>query len=333
MENQSLIRIETTQRLSTFAIPNNTHFIRHFLNNKSKKSIHTAKAYETDIKQFFNVHNIEEISLNDIKAVTIFDVEDYVVGLIERGLASTTIHRKITSLSTLYKWLLRYQDNTKDITLIKYNPFGSVKDIKPTLTCEEAEFLTRDEAATMIKKLGTENLIDLRDKTIIGLAIITGLRKSEIINIKLKDITSILDYDVIKVVRKRNKKGVVKINSHVKSLIMEYIKRTSRDINTDKEDYLFKGHSLNKHQCKEKLNSATLNKILRKQCVKFNINKKLRVHSLRHTAITIAIQKGASLEKVKEFAGHESAFTTARYIHSINKLQDNAGDLIDIFDD
>ena len=331
MENQSLIRIEPARKLSTFVIPDNTHFISHFINNKSKKSIHTAKAYETDIKQFFNVYSVEDISLNDIKAVTIFDVEDFVVSLIEKGLASTTIHRKVTSLSTLYRWLLKFQDNTKDITLIKYNPFGSVGDIKPTLTCEEAEFLTREEAAAMVQGLETEKLIDLRNKTIIGLALITGLRKKEIINIKLKDITTILGFDVIRVVRKRNKKDVVKINNHVKSLIMEYIERTGRDIEADREDYLFKGHSTNS-QCKEKLNPATLNKMLTKQCKRMKINKKLRVHSLRHSAITIAIQKGASLEKVKDFAGHESAYTTARYVHSINKLQDNAGDLIDIFD-
>lgn len=330
IKNESLIIIEPKRKLSSFVIPDNTHFIRHFLNNKSKKNLNTAKAYETDIKQFFRVSCVEDISLDMIKSITIFDAEDYVADLMDKCLASTTVHRKVTSLSSLYQWLMRYQDNSRDITLLKFNPFSGLKDIKPSLSSEEAEFLTRDEAANMLKAIDTKKIVGLRNKAIIGLALITGLRKSEIINIKIKDITTILGFDVIKVVRKRNKKDVVKLNSHVKSLIMEYIKRTNRSI--DGDDYLFKGHSTNTSQCKEKLNPATLNKMLTKQCKILKIKKKLRVHSLRHSAITMVIQKGADLSKAQLFAGHESGYTTARYIHSIKKLEDSATDLIDVFE-
>lgn len=332
MEARSLIKIEPKRRLSTFVIPDNTHFIRHFLNNKYKKNQYTAKSYETDIKEFFKVDRVEDISINDIKAVTIFDVEDYIIDLIDKGRASSTVHRKVSSLSSLYKWLLKYQDNARNISIIQFNPFTNMSDVKPTLTYEDTEFLSRDEAAAFLNSIGTESITDLRNKTIIGLALITGARKSEILNIKLKHITTILGYDVIRVTRKRGKNDIIKINQHVKDLIMEYIKRTERSIEANPEEYLFIGHSTNKLN-KEKLNPATLNKIIDNYCKKFNINKKLKVHSLRHSAITIAIQKGASLEKVQAFAGHESAYTTARYVHSINKLQDNAGDLIDVFED
>lgn len=332
MEDSSLIKIEPKRKLSTFVIPDNTHFIRHFLNNKYKKNEHTAKSYEIDIKEFFKVNMVEDISLNDIKAVTVFDVEDYIIGLIDLGRASSTIHRKVSSLSSLYKWLLKYQDNSRNISLIQFNPFNNMSDVKPTLTHDDTEFLSRDEAALLLNSIGTESITDLRNKTIIGLALITGARKSEILNIKLKHITNVLGYDVIRVTRKRGKKDLIKINTHVKDLIMDYINRTGRSIEANQEDYLFIGHSSNK-QNGEKLNPATFNKIISNYCCKFNINKKIKVHSLRHTAITIAIQKGASLEKVQAFAGHESAYTTARYVHSINKLQDNAGDLIDVFED
>lgn len=332
LENESIIIIEPKRKLSSFVIPDNTHFIRHFLNNKSKKNLNTAKAYEIDIKQFFRVSCVEDISLNMIKTVTIYDAEDYVADLMDKGLASTTIHRKVTSLSSLYQWLLRYQDNSRDITLLKFNPFAGLKDIKPSLSCKEAEFLTRDEAADMLKAIDTKKIVGLRNKAIIGLALSTGLRKSEIINIKIGDITKILGFDVIRVIRKRNKDDIIKLNSHVKSLIMEYIRRTNRSIEADADDYLFKSHSTNTSQCKEKLNPATLNKMLAKQCKILNIKHKLRVHSLRHSAITMVIQKGADLSKAQLFAGHESGFTTARYIHSIKKLEDSATDLIDVFE-
>ncbi|HAG42564.1 MAG TPA: integrase, partial [Clostridium sp.] len=60
------------------------------------------------------------------------------------------------------------------------------------------------------------------------------------------------------------------------------------------------------------------------------INKDLKVHSTRHTAITLAITEGATIEKVREFAGHKNLATTNRYVHSIDKLKNNAGDIIDI---
>lgn len=333
MKEITLIETQTQEKnLSTITIPNNVHFIRHFLNTKCRRSNYTSTAYETDIKEFFSVNNIEDISINDIRRITIFDVENYINNLVDIGRASTTIHRKISSLSSLYKWLMRYQDNTMDVAIIKYNPFANMKDVKPTLSYEETEFLTRDEAAEMLKNIKTDTIVGLRNKAIISLALNTAIRKSEIINIKLKDITTILGFDVIRVTRKRNKKDVVKINSYVKNLVLKYIRESGRDFERDKEDYLFKGHSTNRYQCKDKLNPATINKIMANYYSKNYMKKKLKVHGLRHSAITIAIQKGATLDKVQAFAGHESANTTARYIHSVNKLQDNAGDLIDVFE-
>lgn len=331
MSQTSIIKITSKKSLSAFTPPPNMHFIRHFLNMKSRRSIHTAKAYERDITHFFNVKWVEDINIDDIKKVTIFDVENYIKFLIDEGKKSSTISRKITSLSSLYAWLMKYQDNNSDITLLKYNPFANMKDIKPTLTCNETEFLTRDEAAVFLKSISTDTLKGLRDKCIISLALNTAIRKSEIINIKLKNITSVLGYDVIHITRKGGKGDYVKINSYVKKLIFEYLERTNRTIKENGEDYLFKGHSTNKLN-KEKLDPTSLNKMLNSYRKKLNIDKKLKVHSLRHSAITIAIQKGATLEKVRAFASHASAATTSRYIHSVNKLQDNAGDLIDVFE-
>lgn len=327
----SIIKINTINKLSAFTPPQNTHFIRHFLNTKSKRSTHTSAAYERDIKNFFKVNFIEDISLFDIKKVTIFDVENYIIDLIDQGRKSSTISRKITSLSSLYSWLMKYQDNNSDTALLKYNPFSNMKDIKPTLTCAETEFLTRDEAAAFLKSMNTDTIVGLRNKCIVSLALNTAIRKSEIINIKIKDITSILGYDVIRVTRKRGKEDYVKINSFVKNLIFQYLNETKRNIKDNCEDYLFKGHSTNKLN-KSKLDATSINKMLNSYIEKFDINKKIKVHSLRHSAITMAIQKGATIEKVQAFACHASASTTSRYIHSINKLQDNAGDLIDVFE-
>ncbi len=305
----------------------NTHFIRHFLNLKASSSRYTAISYERDILDFFQVSQIEEIQLADIIAVNMFDVEHYLLDLKGKGCASATINRKVSSLSSLYKWLLKYQDNRTGTALLHYNPFGNLKEEKPKVNNKETEFLTNGECERLFQIFDTSNILELRNKTILLLALTTALRKSEMINIKIKDIAKYGEYDVIHVVRKGNKKDMVKIQPALKDLIYEYIQRTNRDVERDKELYLFIGHSRNKRN-NEKLDPSSLNYMLKSICKKAGITKHLKVHSTRHTAITLAITGGASIEKVRDFAAHQNIATTNRYVHSIDKLKENAGDYI-----
>lgn len=307
----------------------NKHFIRYFLDLRESKSKYTSRSYERDIKDFFKVTRIEEITLDDMVKVNIFHAQEFILELKEKGLSSATISRKISSLSALYKWLMKYVDNYSGFQIIKFNPFSNLKEEKPTINNSETEFLTEEECKILLNSIDTTTVLGLRNKAILSLALTTALRKSEIINIKLKDMVVYGQYDVVKVIRKGNKADMVKLQPKVKELIIEYIKATGRTCEDNKEDYLFIGHSLN-GQNREKLDPSTLNYMIKKVCKEANINKKLRVHSTRHTAITIAITKGVTIEKVREFAAHKSISTTNRYIHSIDKLKNNAGDTIDL---
>lgn len=304
-----------------------SHFIRHFLNLKASNSRHTAIAYERDILDFFNVEKIEDIQFQYVVNVNFMDAEHYLLDLRGRGCASSTINRKISSLSSLYNWLLKYQDNKTGKTLIYFNPFGNLKEEKPRVKSEETEFLTGDECEMLLSSFDVTKLLDLRNKTILSLAFTTALRKSELINIRLQDIKKYGEYDVITVVRKGNKVDQVKIQSGVKELIDEYIRRTGRDSKSDGHSYLFLGHSRNKRN-NEKLDPSALNYMIKAVCKRAGIEKQLKVHSTRHTAITLAIIGGASIEKVRDFAAHDSIATTNRYVHSIDKLKENAGDVI-----
>ncbi len=309
--------------------PVKTHFISHFLTLKAANSIHTAKSYERDILDFFQVQDVEVITIQDIIGVNMFHVEHYLLDLRGKGLSSATINRKVSSMSALYKWLLKFQDNASNQALIRFNPFGNLKEEKPKVNNKETAFLTEAECVTLLSVFDTTNILDLRNKAIMALALTTALRKSEMIEIKLKDVTTYGEYDVIHVVRKGNKRDMIKIQASVKALILTYIERTGRTLSDDAETYLFIGHSTNKRN-KEKLNPSTLNYMLKAVCKKAGIDKPLKVHSTRHTAITLAITKGASIEKVRDFAAHKNIVTTNRYVHSIDKLKDNAGDLIEL---
>jgi site-specific recombinase XerD len=311
-------------------ILDNKHFIWHFLETKARKSAYTSKSYERDIKDFFCVDSICEITMDDIKKVTLMHTQNFIIGLIDKNMSSATINRKISSLSALYKWMLKYQDNSTGIHIIKYNPFGNLKEERPVINNVETEFLTKYECKTLLGSIDTSTILGHRNKTILVLALTTALRKSEIINIKIKHITERSGYDVVRVIRKGGKEDIVKLQGNVLAMINEYILITKRSKLASGEEYLFIGHSTNGKN-KEKLNASTLNYMLKKICKNAGIEKKLRVHSTRHTAITLAILAGATVEKVRDFAAHKNLATTNRYIHSIDKLKNNAGDLIDLF--
>lgn len=322
---QGIILFDDIKELSTVVIPNNKHFIRHFLDIKKAKSIHTADCYERNIKAFFGVNDICDITIYDIIKVTVLDCEQWIITMLQESYSSATIGQRIASLSSLYTWLLKYQDNASGKVIIRYNPFASLKDEKPNIQNEDTGFLTEPEAKRLINSFDTDTLIGLRNKALVALAITTALRKSEIINIRIKDMIQINGIDVIKVLRKGKKKSYVKLQAKVKEYIIEYIIKSGRNIINDAEQFLFMGHSSNGLNS-EKFSKNALNKMIAKACKSVCINKKIGVHSLRHTSTTLALEKGESLAKVRDFADHNNIATTNRYLHSLDKLKNNAGD-------
>lgn len=307
----------------------NTHFIRHFLNLKRASSVHTAAAYERDIKEFFDVSNVEAVQLQHVIDVGMHHVEHWLLDMRGRGCKPSTINRKLSSLSSLYRWLQKYQDNRTGKTLLYFNPFANLKEEKPRATQAETAFLTEEECQLLLGAFDTSKLLDLRNKAILSLALTTALRKSEMINLRLQDIGKHSGFDVALVTRKGGKTDTVKLQQPVKALIDEYVARTGRSYKEDPFSYLFLGHSRNKKNG-EKLDPSALNYMLKAACKRAGIEKDLKVHSTRHTAITLAILGGATIEKVRDFAAHNSIATTNRYVHSINRLQDNAGDVISL---
>lgn len=304
------------------------HFIEIFL-NKRIKNLNTRKAYHLNIKEFFNVSNVIDITLNDIRKVTIFDVEDWISYMKDYQYSSATINRKIASLSSLYNWLLKYQDNSSGIRILQFNPFAAISDEKPKTNNKITQFLTTEELNTVLNNLDTSTLHGFRNKLFILLIVTTGLRKSEAINIKIKDISSYNQFDIIKILGKGNKLDIVKIQPKVKELIDIYLKKTNRDYSLSKDKYLFINHSSNSRDLGDTpLDASTINKMIKKICKKSGITKNITVHSLRHTAITLAIESGYTIEKVRDFARHSNLSTTNRYIHSMNNLKENPGDKI-----
>jgi len=318
-----MIEITTTNKI----LKTNKHFVNHFLEMKSKNSKNTAIAYKNDILEFFNVNEIEVLTINDFIKVNFINAEEYILELTKKGLSSATINRKISSLSSIYNWLMKFNDNASGKALIMFNPFTNLKEERPVINSKETQFLTKEECEKLLNSFNINDLLQLRNKTIIALALTTALRKSEIINIKIKDVTTSGEYDIIKVIRKGGKNDLVKLQKGVKNLIEQYVLQSGRDFIVNQDDYLFIGHS-NRNNISAKLSPNTLNYMIDKVCKDVGITKKICFHSTRHTAITLAIVNGANIHNVKELAGHANISTTNRYIHNINKLKNSATDSI-----
>lgn len=303
--------------------------IHHFLMLKANKSINTAEAYKRDILQFFNVKDIKDIKVEHIAKVnkaTAFQWLFYLKN--QKKYASSTITRKITSISALFDYFIRIQNENNKV--IKFNPFSVLVDEKPKTKNKSKEFLTEEEMSLIYNNFDIFRLKDLRDKIMIGLLFTAGLRRFELAKIKIGDIKLYLNNIwTLDILGKGQKLEQEIIQPEIKELIDKYLVQTNRSFK-DKEDYLFKGLSTNGLNT-EKLSLSTINRIFKNIMKKNNIDKNITVHGARHSCITAAALNGATISELKTLARHESIKTTAIYMHEVDKFKNYAGNKINIF--
>ena len=272
-----------------------------FLSFIEDKSPYTVKNYKVDLKQFIDIVGDKDVSL-----VSKVDIAKFRMVLQSKKRKSSTIARKLAAVNSLFEYLI-------DMELITSSPVS--KSLRPKISQKVPSSLNDDE----IKKI-INNTETLMDKLIIMIMLTTGLRSSEILNIKVKDITllqdgqtskisTVLEENInenttafIKVRGKGDKERIVPISGKVLKLLAEYIKLK----NFDEESYLFS------------ISYKTLWKRITKIGEKAGI--KLHPHKLRHTAATKALQLGSELRVIQELLGHSSPVTTARYA-KVNQKQ------------
>ena len=269
---------------------------KKYLLYEKRYSGHTVSAYIKDVSQFdaFCEHN--NISLDDVKHDML---RQWIVQMIEAGDASTTVNRKISSLKTYYKFLLRegYIDNnpTLKLTLIKK------KKKLPS-------FVEKDNMNTLFDNIEfSEDYVGARDKLILSMFYNTGMRRSELINLTVDDI----DYykKTIKVLGKRSKERLIPLSDNMVKNITHYL-TVRNDLFLNDNKFLFlteKGKQLY-----PKAVYRIVNKYLNYVT---NIDKK-SPHVLRHTFATHMLNNGADLNAIKELLGHANLSATQIYTHN-----------------
>ena len=266
-----------------------------YLKVLKKDSIYTIISYKNDLMELYNFNN---------KLLTIDDsiVSNYLEYLYSKGYERNTISRKISCIKSFYHYLI----NENVLTI---DPF------KEVLSPKRKECLPKYVRTNDIDKLflcfDLEKPIEQRNLLILEMLYATGVRISELINIKLEDINF---FDrTIKILGKGKKERIVIYGNYCKVALELYLNNGRVKLNKKDSSYLF----LNKNGVR--LSSRYIRKIIDDITIKCNINYKISPHTIRHTFATDLLNGGADLMTVKELLGHSSVSTTAIYTHVSNE--------------
>ena len=272
----------------------------NYLTTEKRFSNHTIISYSTDINQFFVFLSNEFQIENDILEVNFQLVRSWIASLLERGLSPSSVTRKISTLKTYFKFLIREG-------VIKDNPM--LKVVSPKSKKRLPVFVDEDQIQSLLNEVKfSEGFIGERDKLIIELFYVTGIRISELINISVSDI----DYknNLIRVLGKRNKERLIPLSLQIVEGLNSFIRRYSL------KEYLFT--NLQGKRVYTKLVYRIVNKYIG---MISTVNKR-SPHILRHTFATHMLNNGADINAIKELLGHANLSATQIYTHNtIEKLK------------
>lgn len=277
----------------------NKVFFRDYLQKEKNYSLHTVTAYCNDLLEFetFNKMNFEQESIDE---VNYSQIRSWIVELVDAGVSNSSVNRKISSLRAYYKFLLK----TRQIELnplLKHKALKSPKKIQIPFSEKE---LT-DVLDCIVYPPGYEGL---RDRLVIDLFYSTGIRRAELIQLKVCDVD--LSNNTLKVLGKRRKERILPILPIISKQIKSYFReRTNLEVIADPEFFFLTQKGV-------KLNDSFVYRLINNYFSNVSEKVKKSPHILRHTFATHLLNNGADLNSVKELLGHSSLASTQVYTHS-----------------
>ena len=278
---------------------NNKDAFRDYLQLEKKYSPHTVNAYLNDIS-YFEVYNMECFEQDVIDQVNYSQIRSWIVALVDDGISNSTVNRKIASLKAFYKFLLK-------IKQIQVNPLLKHKALKMEKKLQ-IPFSEKELTDALSQNSVAEGFQEVRDKLIVELFYTAGIRRTELIHLKLSNVN--LGAGTIKVLGKRDKERILPVLPVVIQQFQLYLKvRSLLDVIVNQE-YLF----LTKKGLK--LSDSFVYRLINSYFSTVSEKVKKSPHILRHTFATHLLNNGADLNSVKELLGHSSLASTQIYTHS-----------------
>lgn len=289
----------------------NKEAFRDYLQFEKKYSPHTVNAYLNDVT-FFEEFNKVYFEQDSIEKVNYSQIRSWIVSLVDQDLSNISVNRKMASLKSFYKFLLK-------IKQIEINPMLKHKALK-TPKIIQIPFSEKELTDLMQQVDNPVGFEDIRDKLIVEMFYTTGMRRAELIHLMLRNVD--LSSNVIKVLGKRNKERIIPVLPVIVEQLKLYINERNQVEEIVDEDYFF----ISKKGLK--LSESFVYRLINSYFSKVSEKVKKSPHVLRHTFATHLLNNGADLNSVKELLGHSSLASTQVYTHNslaeLKKVYTNA---------
>jgi len=270
----------------------------HYLQFEKRFSPHTVQAYQSDIKQF-SLFLSTTYQMEEYHSVSHLIVRSWIVQLMEQSLSPNSVNRKITSLKTYFRFLVREG-------IVEKNPM--LKVVAPKKEKRLPVFVEEKRMHTLLDDIDFgEGYAAVRDKAILALFYATGMRLSELVGLT----PTRFDFrsNTVKVLGKRNKERIIPIGDELRKVLVDYHDtRTSVALPGEEAFFLTeKG---------ENIYSKLVYRIVNHYLGIVTTNGKKSPHILRHTFATHMLNNGADLNAIKELLGHANLSATQVYTHN-----------------
>ncbi|WP_395043543.1 tyrosine-type recombinase/integrase [Flavobacterium sp.] len=289
---------------------NNIKAFQDYLQLEKNYSIHTVNAYVNDLF-FFQEFLKSNFDQENLELVNYSLIRSWIVSMVDNSISNSSVNRKISSLKSFYKFLLKIKQ-IETSPLLKHKSLKTPKILQIPFSEKEL-----DKVLNSIKY--SDSFDGVRDKLIIDLFYTTGIRRAELINLKMQNIN--LATNTLKVLGKRNKERILPILPIVTQQANLYLSERARLERINDDDFFFlmlKG---------VKLNDSFVYRIINYYFSNVSEKVKKSPHILRHTFATHLLNNGADLNSVKELLGHSSLASTQVYTHnSLAELKKIYGD-------
>lgn len=275
-----------------------------YLSLEKRYSHHTLTSYQNDINQF-DLYVMSALAITDIRDIRHFHVRSWMVHLMKNGYNAKSINRKISSLRSYFKFLIK-------TARLDSNPMTKV--VAPKLPKRLPKVIRQDALHNLLSQNDKHDAFsEVRDRTIIDLLYSTGMRRAELIALEDSDIQN--DRMQIKVLGKGNKERLIPINKKLSSALERY--KSIRDAAF--EDVPIK---LFVTDSGKSLYPKFVYNLVTSYLADYTSSEKRSPHVLRHSFATHMANAGADLNAIKEIMGHSSLASTQIYMHNtIDRLK------------
>ena len=270
-----------------------------YLRYERNYSPETVKAYGSDLLQFEAFLEGENGESKPLAEAGSREIRSWMVMLLDEGYSSTSVNRKLSTLRSFFKYLLKQG-------VCQADPLRKVMGPK-----------NKKKLPVFVKETDMDRLLDdidfgpgfkgCRDRAILETFYLTGMRLSELIGLKDEDVDFLAS--CFKVTGKRNKQRLIPFGEELKKDLLEYVRQRSDDVGAKTNAFFVRENG-------EQLYRSIVEDIVKRNLSKVVTVKKRSPHVLRHTFATLMLNHGAQLGSIKELLGHESLATTEVYTHT-----------------